>query len=993
MCGSKLLFFFLTFFTVTGIFAQDLPTEKPVLIGDAIPVSVEPLAGKELIPAQTFSEFKNPKEYGTNRIVPGKGFPQTLDAAVQSEMGFIEAKQPLIDFNAFVTGKPPTDPTGAVGPNHYVMACNSAFAIYDKEGNILLPLSDLPTLGGHFVNEDMGDPIVMYDQYADRFLIMQYSSTPNSILIAVSKGPDPVNDGWYTYRFETGTFPDYPKLYMWGDGYYITTNKITAAVSLQNRFPDPDYKGEVVYVLERDQMLLGEEAQYVAFPLPGLEINRFYSPAGFLPMGEELPPPGNAPVLYFQDDAWLGVNEDHLKIWLINVNWENPEASTIELSQRIGPSEGVTPFLTVFDGGSAMNLPKPESDIELDALQGAVMYPAYFRSFPTHNSAVFNFVVDVDPSLVENAGIRWYELRQDTFGAPWTVYQEGTYAPDNSDRWCGSISIDKNGNIGMGFTIMNDNEANLIFPSLMYTGRYADDPLGVMTLAEAFIAEGDSPGLNDDGRYGDYSHISIDPVDEETFWFIGEYFEAGLRVAKVGAFRIAPSFDNDIGIVDIVAPESGSLGESEEITVAIRNYGRMPQSNFELWYTLDGIEFFRETFTGTIAPTEQATFTFSTTADLSEIGAYEITAKTSLKGDEAFSNDRYQETVRSLVPDDVGITNILSPGTAENLGFETVVVTLENFGGEPQSNFPVGYTLNEGEMVIEVFTGTIETGEEVAFSFENPVDLTEPQMHEIFVTTLLEGDLDPENDSEEAVIANINCVPRGSFCGLGDGIRDFYLEDIQNQNIYCTVDGYQDFIDGFATNLDRSKRIFSVGVGTGWPGTTFSLWIDFNDNAVFEPDELLVNDQVIPRADQIFSFEFILPEDAPLGEHLMRVRGMDPDHSGILNDPCSIVEYGTTHDYSVVITSSIEESILEDGELSVVYLQNDLYEISFVTEYQNYLWLSVYDIIGQKLTEVRLDKAFGAYEYLLDMSYVPPGVYLVRVGTREEGRVERIIVR
>ena len=992
MHPNRLLFLFLIFFTVTGISAQDLPKESPVLLGKAKPISVEPLAGKELVPPQTYSEFKNPKEYGTNRVVPGKGFPKTMDAAVQSEMGFIEPKQPLLNFGAFTTGKPPTDPTGAVGPNHYVMACNSAFAIYDKEGNELLPLSDLPTLGGHFLNEDMGDPIVMYDQYADRFLIMQYSSTPNSLLIAVSKGPDPVNDGWYTYRFETGTFPDYPKLYMWGDGYYVTTNKLTAAVSRENPLPKPDFQGEVVYVLERDQMLLGEEAQHMGFPLPGLEINRFYSPAGFLPMGEELPPPGNAPVLYFQDDAWFGVNEDHLKIWLINVNWEDPEASTIELSQRIGPSEGVTPFLTVFDGGSAMNLPQPESDIELDALQGAVMYPAYFRSFPTHNSAVFNFAVDVDPSLVENAGIRWYELRQDTFGAPWRVYQEGTYAPDNSDRWCGSISIDKNGNIGMGFTIMNDNEANLIFPSLMYTGRYANDPLGVMTLREEYIAEGDSPSFNENGRYGDYSHISIDPIDDETFWFIGEYFEAGLRVAKVGAFRLAPVFDNDIGIEDIVAPESGSLGESEEITVTIRNYGRMPQSNFELWFSVDGGEPFREIFEGTIGPTELANFTFSTTADLSEIGPYEITAETSLESDEAISNDRYEETVWNLVPDDVGITEIISPETAENLEFEEVIVTLENFGGEPQSNFPIGYTLDGGEMIIETFTGTIETGEEIAFSFSTTVDLTEPQMHEIFVTTLLEGDLDPENDSEEAVIANFNCVPVGSNCSLGDGIRDFYLEEIQNQNIYCTVGGYQDFIGGFATDLDRSKRVFKVGVGTGWSGNIFSLWIDFNDNAVFEPEELLIDSEVILSAGRISTFEFILPENAPLGEHLMRVRGMDPDHSGILNDPCYVVEYGTTHDYSVVITSSIEESVLEDGELTVIYLDDDLYEISFTTEYQDFLWLTVYDILGQKLVENRVDKGFGAYEYLLDMSHAAPGVYLVRVGTREEGRVERIIV-
>jgi hypothetical protein len=122
------------------------------------------------------------------------------------------------------------------------------------------------------------------------------------------RGPNPVNDGWYTYRFTTnGALPDYPKISVWSDGYYVTTNKNSRTASTS----------QVVYVFERDKMLEGETAQVVGFPLPGINTNGFYSPAGFHAMGGELPPPGNSPIIYMQDDSWAGVSEDHLKFGIL----------------------------------------------------------------------------------------------------------------------------------------------------------------------------------------------------------------------------------------------------------------------------------------------------------------------------------------------------------------------------------------------------------------------------------------------------------------------------------------------------------------------------------------------------------------------------------------------------------------------------------------------------------------------------------------------------
>jgi hypothetical protein len=132
------------------------------------------------------------------------------------------------------------------------------------------------------------------------------------------------------------------------------------------------------------------------------------------------------------------------------MNWTSPGLSTIQEYQELGAAQGVSPFIATFDGGAFSNLAQPGSAPDLDALQATMMYMTQYRRFPTHNSVVMNFVVDIDPSAAEHAGIRWYELRQANDGEPWSVFQEGTYAPDKSDRFSGSIGMDREGNIGLG---------------------------------------------------------------------------------------------------------------------------------------------------------------------------------------------------------------------------------------------------------------------------------------------------------------------------------------------------------------------------------------------------------------------------------------------------------------------------------------------------------------------------------------------------------------
>ncbi|MCF4100486.1 GEVED domain-containing protein [Gillisia sp. M10.2A] len=980
------LMLFLASFQAT---AQKREISGPVYIDSAKAVEVSAISKRKLKAPSSEYKLFNPRNRGINKVVPGKGLPKALDKTRQKEFGKLPVKEPKLTFDAATSRSTPTDPTGAAGPNHYVNGWNSAFSIFDKNGNQVSPPASLASIGGEFSNETLGDPIILYDEFADRFLITQFSDTPESFLVAVSKGSDPVNDGWNTYRFPTGgALPDYPKISVWSDGYYVTTNKNSNTASTS----------QVVYVFERDKMLTGATAKVVSFPLPGINTNGFYSPAGFHAMGGEIPPKGNSPIVFMQDDAWAGVSEDHLKIWNINVDWNVPANSTIAESQELGPASGVSPFIATFDGGAFSNLSQPGEAPDLDVLQATMMYMTQYRRFPGYNSAVMNFVVDIDPTAAEHAGIRWYELRQDRNGGAWSVYQEGTYAPDKSDRFSGSMGMDKNGNIGLAFTVLDDSPETPIFPSLRYTGRYSNDPLGLMTVKESTIVEGRSPDPS--SRYGDYAHLTVDPADDISFWHNGEYFEAPNRKNKVGVFKLAADVANDVGIIALVDPVSSTLGSSEAVTVTIRNFGEATQSNFPVSYSVNGGQTVTETFTGSVAGTTSVDFTFSTPSNLSVVGQlYEFIITTNLEGDQNSENDALTVNVKNLFPKDVGITSIDSPYTGLTLSSaEDVTVTIENFGGEPQSNIPVIYRLGNNREVSEIYPGTIGVGENAVHTFSSKVNLSRFGRYTIYSETNLEGDGDPANDAKTKSVANLNCIPEGSDCdSFGDGISYFELGDILNERIPCT-NGYADFI-GFSTDLDRSKGTFTVTVKTLFDSSDdekFSMWIDLNDNGVFDDDELLISRQTIPSGNTAYSYDFSLQEEAPLGQHLLRIRAGDTSFDGELNNPCSVMQYGTTHDYSVRITDStlsLDDFLLNEANLLISDQRDGLFTAFLETQFDQRLRVTVHNILGQKMLENMVDNNGNGYEYNFDMSYGASGVYLLRIGTRKVGVVKRFIVK
>ncbi|MCB0805998.1 MAG: T9SS type A sorting domain-containing protein [Bacteroidales bacterium] len=975
-------FFLLLFIPViitAGYSQNKINEQKATLVTKAgymieIPSISEQIASGEFKEATNIKKEYNPKRRDANLSVPGKGLPIGSDPLWQKQTKAtkIKGKEPILTFEAASAYATPTDPTGAVGPNHFLNAWNSSFRIWDKEGN---PLVSPASLGTIFPGETDGDPIVMYDPFADRFIVTQFTFL-NGFLVAVSQGPDPVNSGWYTYYFPTNSFPDYPKFSLWSDGYYITSNKNSGSAGFS----------EVVYAIERDKMLIGDpDAQMIGFPLPNISTNGFYSPLGFNVNGPELPPPGNAPIVYMQDDSWFGVSQDHLKIWSINVDWDTPANSTISNPQIINTQ----PFDGLFDGGSFSNLPQPTGQ-DIDALQATIMYMAQYRRFSDHNAVVFNFVVDLDGSD-DLAGIRWYELRQENDGDNWNIYQEGTYAqPEGHSAFSGNMCMDGQGNIGLAYTIVSNTK----YPSLRYTGRYASDPLNIMTLAEESIAEGTSQ--DPASRYGDYSQMTIDPVDDLTFWSIGEYFTGGPRKNHVGVFKIAAELQNDVGIVSIDSPQDGSLTNAEEITITIRNFGINEQSDIPVYYKInDGLEV-NEVFTGTIQSNTNQQFTFTTTGDFSEPGMeYHISAGTSMLADQNIENDTVSIIVTHLYSDDIGVTEISSPESGIYMSDEEAVsITVTNFGVAAQTDFPVSYFLNGGEAVTETVSGTVEPGSTLYYTFAQTADLSVIGDHELTVSTDLAGDLNTNNDYTTAIITNSLCQPE-LLCVQGVGLYEFHLGNIQNIS-GCDPGGYGDYTD-LSTSLQQGSAN-DLTIATEYGDVFVTVWIDFNDNFYYEPDEIVVDNYIIAPGETGGNYaetiSMLIPSIAPIGQHLMRAKSNY--NAEVPADPCEETIFGETEDYTVeiILGTGAGDQQIENNDLILLNGGSNQFTMIYnpvaTTET---LILTVHNINGQTILRNRVPYNNGNYRFEFDMSYAQPGVYLLRLGSGNFGKIKRFYVK
>ncbi len=884
-------------------------------------------------------------------VVIGKDPQKDNDYLVRDKSIFSMNKKgrtPSLVFDAVQSNISPTDPSLAVGPDHVFVVYNTGFRIFDKEGN---PLTNQLSESNIFPSEGCCDLTVSYDNAADRWVV---SLLGNGAFVAVSDGPNPVTSDWYVYNFTQVS--DYQKLSVWSDGYYMTDN-----TSANNK----------IYVFERDKMLNGDtSAQIQTFPLTGLITDGFYSPQVLNISDDNTPPAGNATVVFYHDDSFTGITNDHLILWNINVDWITPNNSSIS-----GPlSLPTTPFLSVFDGGSFSNLQQPNGGSSIDAIQNTIMNQAQFRQFDSHNSALFSFVVDTDASAGELAGIRWYELRQDNATDDWSIYQEGTYtSPDGKHAWLGSLMMDHEGNIGMGYVGMGGNTNTHV--SSYYTGRYADDPLGTMTVGEELIAEGSTNFLGN--RYGDYGKLDIDPNNDKEFWYITEYMNPD-RKDVVGVFQLAPDFANDVGIVDITDPVSGDLSAAETVTVTIFNYGTEEQSNFPIRLIVDDVTIVDEVFTGTIAVGQNIDYTFSQTIDLSiEGNTYTIGSSTQLVGDEDTTNDLFTKEVTHINANDVGISAITAPSTSADLGTETITVEITNYGTQTQNNIPVQYSINGGADIQETFSGPIQPEETLSYSFDSQANFSTPGNYVIIARTNLNTDADVSNDSLTITVVHTSCFMLENITATPVGASvatstinysgaPFTLNDV-NVGINITHTYTSDLS---VTLIAPNGTEILLTEANGGAGNNYT-------NTFFDDDATTSILMGSPPFTGTFK-----PE-----EELSTLNGINAVGTWTLRiiDTFPPQDSGTLNTWSLELCGSelgIEEQNFDNSNFEVSHKGNKIYQVTLkdpnLKDRQN---LFVYSVSGQLLlTKTLVPNGEGLYNYELNMSYAPSGVYFLKLG-------------
>lgn len=899
-------------------------------------------------------------------VIIGKD-PQTTNDRLASNPHKLSQKipgrTPSLVFDAAQSNSQPTDPALAVGPDHVVVVFNTGYIIYDKQGNALTPQLAPNNIFG--VN-GCCDLTASYDHVAQRWVLSLLGS---GAFVAVSSGADPVTSEWYVYQYSQVN--DYQKLSVWSDGYYMTDNR-----SGNNR----------IYAFERSKMLVGDPtAKILAFPLPGIVTSGFYSPQFFTLSDTNAPAPGNVPVVYMQDNAWSGVSEDHLKVWTLTVDWETTSNSSIG-----NPQELITePFISVFDGGSFSNLPQPFGGATIDALQATIMNQAQFKKFPTHNSAVFNFVVDVDASSGKKAGIRWFELRQTGDDQPWTIHQEGTYtSPDGKHAWHASLIMDIQGNIGMGYSGMGGS--NNQYVSSYYTGRMANDPLGTMTIAEQLIAAGNAniPGF----RYGDYSKIDIDPSDYKTMWYINEYMNNG-RKDVVGVFKIAPDYTKDVGVITIDTPESGALTTAEPVQVTVYNFGEEAQSNFPITLKVDGTTIATETFTSTIAPGSAVEFTFTSTANLGTVGqTYVLEAATGLTGDEDPGNNAVTKSVTHLNPLDAGVTEIIEPNSGNNLGTQSIKVRVENFGTSTLTNLPVSYQVGTSAAVNEVISESIAPNSTLEYTFSQTYDFATPQEYTIVARTNLVNDAIPSNDSTTKTISNASCITKENTTQYPIGPNSNTVttsvinvtDNFEIEDVNVLINLTHTYVGDLLIKLigpDGTEVLLANGLGGNGDNYTNTIFDDEAENSIttgnvpftgtYSPQEPLAG----------------FNGKQALGNWTLHITDMyNGDGGNLLNwsiDLCGDISMATgdlnsnDNNFQVYETNS-------KGTFKATLTDPNM---------RKNVDLHVYNMAGQLLLVKRMNQNGSTFETSFDMSRAVKGAYIIKLSNGSKQYSKKILVK
>lgn len=461
-----------------------------------------------------------PRELPLRHIPHGQSISGQTDTALQTTSGPLISTSSGLGFAGvgngdygFVPNAAPPDTNGAVGATQYVQWVNESYAVFDKATGALVsgPIAGNSVwsgFGGGCETNNDGDPIVQYDKQANRWILTQFSVSTKPYLqcVAVSTTPDATGTyNRYAFTYGNTQFPDYPKLGVWPDGYYITYNIFNNGTT---------FAGTKVCAFDRSSMLTGAAATQQCFQLST-------SYGGLLPSdldGTTQPPTGSPNFL-------LNFGSNSLNLWKFHVDWTAPANTTLT-----GPINiSVLPFSLACNGGTC--IPQKNTKQKLDSLGDRLMYRLAYRAFNQtdgtldHESLVVNHSVAATVNGTNTVGVRWYELQNPAgstmMGGTPIVHQQGTFAPDATYRWMGSIAMDKQGNMALGYSASSSST----YPAIRYTVRASTDaPNKMQTEGTIKVGGGSQSAFYYKlSRWGDYSSMTVDPVDDCTFWYTTEY--------------------------------------------------------------------------------------------------------------------------------------------------------------------------------------------------------------------------------------------------------------------------------------------------------------------------------------------------------------------------------------------------------------------------------------------------------------------------------------
>lgn len=568
-----LLLFALLWAVFTNVQAQDQPVGPSIIgVGEFHGLS-QPLRDAPVLTDEDWARMQEDANKPRNEELRERSYPFAAtalpkgnDPVWQQANGVMQPpRAPIVSFSGQASSYYPSDANGAVGPNHFMQTINCVYAIYSKTGTLVAGPSNLNTLfsGVTGATYNDGDPVVLYDEMADRWVVCEFSISGSNdyMLMAVSQTNDPTGS-WYRYSFDVADMPDYEKMAVWPDGYYMGMNNSI---------------GNDIYVFQRSQMLVGGTAQFVGFDNP----NRPTTIDGFMCVppidndGSAAPTGMPGMFITINDDAIAG-GSDQLWLYKLTVNWATPSSSTFARTQQL-----TVPAFDSNFGNDWDNIKQPGTTRELDAIPQVVMNAPQYRNFGTYHTIVCCHTVDVDAT--DHAGVRWYELRS-TDGSSWSLRQTGTYAPDAHSRWMASIRLNGQNEIGLGYSISSTS----VYPGIRYTGQsstaYAAGA-GVMDLAEQTVVTATTSQTRYN-RWGDYSGMSVDPTDNKTFWYTTQY--GGLRQTNICSFQVAatPASPDLIVQNPATTPTTVNDGAVTTASCTVKNQGGADAGASNLKYYL-----------------------------------------------------------------------------------------------------------------------------------------------------------------------------------------------------------------------------------------------------------------------------------------------------------------------------------------------------------------------------------------------------------------------